>query len=150
LNSRISLDVLWEKILLGYEGCRKCRDENCYSVLLSADCCLASRFESAHVSVGRSQILVRVDWNIVDADFVMQMWTSAPASVPNIANRIPAMHVLAGEYRQTLHMPISSCDSVTMIQNHSAAVSSHEVGKYYGRVCRGDDRLSNRCSDINA
>src|SRR2546423_6256890 len=111
---------------------------------------LASRGESADVRVGSAQVFMRIYRSIVDAHFVVEVWSSAAAGIANIADSIAAMNAFAGEDRDALHMSIACSDAMAMVENYSASVSAHEIGKRHGGVRGGHDRLPNGRSNINA
>src|SRR5438270_5744064 len=111
---------------------------------------LASRGESADVRVGSAQIFMRIDRSIVDAHFVVEVWSGAAAGIANIADGIAAMNAFSGEDRNALHMSIACSDAMAMVENYSASISAHESGKRHGGVRGGHDRLPNGRSNVNA
>ena len=74
----------------------------------------------------------------------------AAARVTDVADRIAAMNVLAGEDRQALHVPVACGNAMAMIEDDGASVSAHEVGKHHNCVCGCDDLLSNYRPNINS
>src|SRR4051794_36969553 len=115
-----------------------------------AESFLASRCESAHVRVGGAQIFVRIYRCVVNTDFVVQVRAGTAASVANVADGIAAMNVFTSEYRYALHMSIACCNAVTVIKDNRPSVSAHEICKHHDCVCRRDDLLSDRRSNVNS
>src|SRR5256714_4634464 len=111
---------------------------------------LASRGESADVRVGSAQVFMRIYRSIVDAHFVVEVWSGAAAGIANIADGIAAMNVFSGEDRNALHMSIACSDAMAMVENYSASISAHEIGEGHRGIRRGHDRLPNGRSNINA
>ena len=102
------------------------------------------------MGVGDTQVFVWIHRHVVNADFVMKVWTSAAAAVPDIADGIASVNVLAGKYCEALEMAVASCDSVTVVENNGASVAAHEIGKLNHGLCRSNDRLAVQSSDVDA
>ena len=77
---------------------------------------------------------MRIDWSVVDANFVMEVWTSAATAQANVADRIAAMHVLSGSHREVGQVAVAGADPVTMVDHDGATVAAHEIGKHHHSV----------------
>ena len=111
---------------------------------------LAASCKSANVRIGSAQIFVRIDRDIVDADFIVKVRPRAAASIADISDRIAAMKVLARKDREALHMPVTCGNAVAVIKDDGASVSAHEVREHHNCVRRSDDLLSDCGANINS
>ena len=110
---------------------------------------LASRCEPAEVRVGHAQIFVGIDWNIVDANFIVKMWSSASSAVADVADGIAAVYVLPREYREALEMSVARSNAVSVVKNNGSPVSAHEIREFNDRFGWSDNRLSIERTDVN-
>ena len=111
---------------------------------------LASRCKSAHMRIGNAQVLVRINWDVIDSDFVVEMRAGAASAVTNVADGIPTMHVLPGIHGEALHVSIACGDAMAMIENDGASVSTHKVGELDNGICRCHDRLTVHATNVDA
>src|SRR5579863_8065880 len=111
---------------------------------------LAPRGEAAGMRHRQPQEFVRVHWSVVDAYFVMQMWTSAATAQPDISDGISPAHILPRNDRIAGKMPVAGGDSVAMVESDGASVSAHEVGERNHAVGGSDHRLPVGSRDINS
>src|SRR5438105_12048484 len=81
------------------------------------------------MSEGEPQIFMRIDWSVVDANFVMEVWTSAATAQTNVADGIAAMHVLSGSDCEIGQVAVASADPVTVVDHDGTAVATHEISK---------------------
>ena len=115
-----------------------------------ADGLLASRSKSAYVSVSHAQIFVRINWNVIDPDFVVEMRSGAASTSADVADGIAAVNMLARKYRKAREVTITRGDSVTVIKNDRPAVTTHKVGKFNHAIGWRNNRLPVHRSDINS
>jgi len=69
------------------------------------------------VSHCHAQIFVGIDWSLVDADFVVEVRTGAPAAEADVADDFAAMHVLSGSDRETGQVAEAGIDSAAMVDH---------------------------------
>ena len=100
--------------------------------------------------VGGAQVFMRIDWRVVDADFVVEVGSCAAAGIADVADGVSAMHVLAGKDCKALHVTIACGNAMTVIEHNSASISAHEIGEDHSSVCRRDDLLPDRRPNINS
>src|SRR5271169_4207246 len=77
---------------------------------------LASRRESADMGHGEAQEFVRIDWSVIDADFVVQMWASAATAQPDISDSVAPANILPGDNRIVSQMPVAGGNSVSVVE----------------------------------
>ena len=87
------------------------------------------------------QVFVRIHWNVVDSDFVVKVRTGAASAQAHVADRISAVDMLSGSYREVRQMPVPSGDAMAVIEGDGPAVSAEKICKSNDTVCRSDDRL---------
>src|SRR5229473_8182422 len=113
-------------------------------------CFLASRREPTYVRIGHTQILVRIDGDVVDANFVVQVRTGAAPAIADVADSVAAVHVLSGEDRKAGQVAVTRRDSVAMVNRDSAPVAAQEVGEFNHALCRSHHRLAVRRTNVNS
>ena len=69
--------------------------EECKDTKLEGLGSLAAGLKAAAVSDGDAEVFVRIDGSVVDANFVVKMWTGGAAAETDIADRVAAMNALA-------------------------------------------------------
>src|ERR1700733_9991410 len=99
---------------------------------------------------GQTQEFVGIDWRVIDADFVVQMWTGTATAQPDVSDRVATAYILSGNYRITGQMPVARRDAVAVVQRDSSAVSSHEVGEHDHAISRSYHRLPVRSRYIDS
>src|SRR5215467_2704494 len=97
---------------------------------------LASRREAAQMRIGHAEILAGIDWDVIDADFVMQMWPRAASAIANVADCVAAMDTLARKHSEGLQVPIARADSTSVVDNNGASVAAHKISKLNHAVGR--------------
>ena len=100
--------------------------------------------------ISGAQIFVRIYRDIINADFIVKVRPGAAAGVADVADCVASMDFLAREYRQALHVPVAGGNAVPMIEDDSAPVSAHEVGKHHSSVGRRNDLLPYDRPNINS
>ena len=100
--------------------------------------------------VGHAEIFVGIDWDIVYADFVVEVGTGTASAISDVTDGIAAVNVLTREDSETFQMAVACGDTVTMIENNGTAIAAHEVGKLNYAFRRSHDRLSVKGADINS
>ena len=111
---------------------------------------LTARSEAAHVRVGHAQVFVRIDWDIVDADFVVKVWAGAASAIADVADRVAPVYVLPGINRKALHVSVACGDAVAVVEDDRPTISAHEVGEFYDTFGRRHNRLPVNRTDIDA
>src|SRR5215471_960715 len=91
------------------------------------------------------QVLVRVHWRFVDADFVVEVRPGRASAEADVPNRIATVYVLPGGNRVARKVSVARRDSMSVIDNNGTPVSAHEVGERnlpvsWGNHRRADDR----------
>src|SRR5216684_115790 len=124
-----------------HQGC--CQEPRAESRLL------ASRRKPAHVRVGHAQIFVRVDRNVVDTNFVVEVGAGAASAVPDVADGVATVYVLPGKDCKAGQMSVASRDSMAVVQGYGASVAAQEIGKLYYALCRSHHRLAVRRADVH-
>src|ERR1700733_9864527 len=99
---------------------------------------------------GQTQEFVGIDWRVIDADFVVQMWTGTATAQPDVSDRVATAYILSGNYRIAGQMPVARRDAVAVVQRDRSAVSSHEVGEHYHTVGRSHHWLPIRSRYIDS
>src|SRR4051812_19519666 len=97
---------------------------------------------------GESQILVRVDWSVVDANFIMEVRAGAASAQTNVADGIATMHVLPGCDREVGKVPVAGTDSVTVVDHDGAAIAAHEIRKNHYPISRSHYSLTIGRGDV--
>jgi hypothetical protein len=67
------------------------------------------------MSHSEPQEFVRINWSVIDADFVVQMWTGAATAQPDISDGVASAHKLSGYNRIASKMSVASGDSVAVV-----------------------------------
>ena len=120
------------------------------AVLSSRLNCLAAGREPAYVRYRQAQILMRIDGSVVDADFVVEVGTSAASALADVSDRVSAVYVLAGDAGEAAQVTIANCgNAVAVVHNHGASVAAHEVGKHDHAISGRKYGLAVVGSDIN-
>ena len=99
--------------------------------------------------IGHAQIFVGIDWNIVDANFIVKMWSSASSAVADVADGIAAMYVLSREYREALQVSVARSNAVSVVKNNGSPISAHEIREFNNGFRWSDNRLSVERTDVN-
>ena len=89
----------------------------------------ASRGEPTHVGDSQAKIFVRIDWRVVDPDFVVEVRPRRAAAQPNVSQDVATLHVLSGSHRKVPEMSVTSGNPATMINDYGPAVATHKVSK---------------------
>ena len=97
-----------------------------------------------------AEIFVRVDWRVVDADFVVKVWTGRASAQPDVSDCIAAPHMLPGDYREVREVSVPRADSVAVINHHCATVAAHEISEGDRPIGRSYDWLPNPGRNIDA
>src|SRR5216684_2233438 len=111
---------------------------------------LASGAEAAAVGNGDSQVLVRIDWSVVDADFVVEVRTGRASAKTNIADDIAPVDVLAGSNRVAGKVSVARANAVTMVKHHRLAVSAEEIYESDDTIGRGDHLVAVSAANIDS
>ena len=93
---------------------------------------------------GLSKVFVGIDWGIVDANFVMQMGSSAAAAQADVSNGIATMNILPNGDREVGQVSVAGGDSVAMIQRNRPSVAAQEIREQHHAVGGSDNWLSIR------
>ena len=102
------------------------------------------------MGVGYAEILVRIDGNIVDPNFIVKVRSGTAATIADVTNDVAALNVLSRKDRETLEMSVAGRDSAAVVENHCSSISAHQIRKL-DRACGGsDNRLPENGPDINA
>src|ERR1700733_1913310 len=112
--------------------------------------CLAAGLKVAAVSDGDAEVFVRIDWSVVDANFVVKMWTGGAAAETDIADRVAAMNALARCDGEPGEMAIPGRDAMAMIHHNGLTVSAHEFGERNYAIGGRNHRMPIAAADINA
>src|SRR5580700_12317305 len=96
------------------------------------------------------QELVGIDWSVLDANFVVEVWTSAATAQPDVSDGVAAAHVLSGYNCIAGKMAVAGGDSVAVIQGDCAPVAAHKISEGYHGIGRRYDWLSVRSRDVNS
>src|SRR5579863_5966548 len=110
---------------------------------------LASRGEAATVGDRDAKVLVGIHGRVVDAYFVVKMWTRRAPTGANETDQIAAAHVLAGCDCETGKVTVACADAVAMVDHNCLAVPAHRLGDSDHTVGRGNDPGAVATSDIN-
>ena len=97
-----------------------------------------------------AEILVGVHWRVVDADFVVKVWTRRTSAQSDISNRIAPADVLPGDYSEVRKVAITRADAVSVIDHHRATVAAHEISEGDCPIGRSHDWLPNTGRNIDA
>ena len=97
-----------------------------------------------------AEIFVRVDRSVVDADFVVKVWTGRASAQPDVSDCIASPHMLPGNYRKVCEMAITRADAVSVINHHCATVAAHEISEGDRAIRRSHNWLPNSSRNINA
>ena len=97
---------------------------------------------------GESQILMGIDWSVVDTNFVMEVWSGAATAQTNKADRIATMHVLSGSDGEVGQVAVAGADPVTVVDHDGTAVAAHEVSKDHHAIGGRHHALTIRGCDI--
>src|SRR5215469_3736676 len=97
---------------------------------------LASGRESAQVGVGHAKILSRIDRNVFDANFVVEVGTGAATAIADKPDRVTAVYTLAREHGKGFQMAVTCADPVAVVNDDRSSITAHEVGKLNHAVCR--------------
>src|ERR1039458_4247354 len=92
-------------------------------------CDLASGLEAAVVGYRHAEILVGIDWSVVDADFVVEMRAGGASAHDDVADGVAAMDLLSGRDREAGKVAIAGGDGMAVIDHDGFAVSAHEVSE---------------------
>src|SRR6266480_3351668 len=98
---------------------------------------------------GKTQILVGIDWSVVDTNFVMEMWTGTATAQTDVADRIAAMHMLSGSHCEIGQMSVASADAVTVVNHDGTAIAAHEIRKDHYSIGGSHHALTIRRCDIH-
>ena len=96
-----------------------------------------------------AQVLVRIYRRIVNANFVVQVWTSAAAALSDKPDHVASANCLAFDDRKVGKVPVQRRDAVTMIEDNGAAITVHEIGEQHSSVGRRDHWAPIGGRDIN-
>src|ERR1700733_5952727 len=111
---------------------------------------LASGGEATAVRHRDAEVLVRIDRGIVDANFVMEVWTRGATTGADKSDDIAAVNALTRGDGESGKMPIASADSVAVIDHDRLAVAAHDVGEGEDAVGGSHDRSAIAAADIYA
>ena len=114
------------------------------------ECYLAAGLELTAMRNGDAEVFVGIYGSIVDAHFVMKMWTGGTPAESDIADRIATMNVLAGCNCEAGQMAITRGDAVAMIHHYELSVPAHEIRKSNYAIRRRDDGMTVVAANIDA
>ncbi len=97
-----------------------------------------------------AEIFVRVDRSVVDADFVVKVWTGRASAQSNVSDCVAAPHVLPGNYRKVGEVTVTRADAVSVVNHHCATVAAHEISEGDRSIGRSHHWLPNASRNINA
>src|SRR6266446_10763549 len=98
---------------------------------------------------GESQIFMRINWSVVDTNFVMEVWTGAATAQADVADSIAAMDVLSGGHCEVGQVSVASADPVTVVDHDGTAVAAHEIRKAHHAVGGSHHALTIRRRDVH-
>jgi hypothetical protein len=93
------------------------------------------------VGHGKPQELVGIDRSVIDADFVMQMWTGAAAAQSDIPDSVTAADVLSGDNGIAGKVSIAGGYSMAVVKGDRPSVSAQEIREHYHAIGRSYHRL---------
>ena len=99
---------------------------------------------------GGAEILVRIDGDALDSDFVVKVGRCDAAGGAHVSDDLSAADVLAGGDGESGKVSVTSGDTVAVIDGDEASVSAHEFGGADDTVACGVDRSAVRNGNINA
>src|SRR5580704_2720671 len=111
---------------------------------------LASGCESAAVGQSEPQELMGIHRSVINADFVVQVWTGAATAQPDISDRIAPSHKLSGNNRIARKMPVAGGNSVAVVKRDSPPISTHKIGESHHAIGWSDDRLPVGSRDVDS
>ena len=120
-------------------------------IFLAPEACFlrASRCETAGVGHGEPQVLVRIDWSVVDADFVVKVGAGAATAESDVTDGISAVHMLGRNDCEVGQVTIAGADAMAVVEDHSAPIATHKVCKHDHAIRWGDHRLPIGRTDIH-
>ena len=95
---------------------------------------LASRGEAVVVGDCNTEILVRIYWGIVDADFVVKMGSGGASALAYIADDVSAVYALASRHGVTGKVSVAGADPVSVINHDGLAVAAHDITEGHDSV----------------
>ncbi len=108
---------------------------------------LASGLEAAAVRDRHTQILIRIDWSVVDANFIVEVWPGGSAAQADIADGIATMDLLPRSDREAGKVAVARRDAVAMVHHDELAVSALEIGEGNYAIRRCDHRVALGAAD---
>ena len=99
---------------------------------------LASGLVAAASGYGQAEVLVGIDWSVVDADFVVEMGTGGASAHADIADGIATMDLLSRRDGEARQVSIAGGDGVAMVDHDGFAISAKEVGELWGKFMSKD------------
>ena len=94
----------------------------------------------AELRHGGAEILVGIDRNALDANFVVQMRRSDAAGAADISDDLATMNVLAVGDGESGEMAVAGGDAMAVIEADEISVTIHELGKGDYAISSGMDR----------
>ena len=91
---------------------------------------------------GSMQILVGIDWGIVNADLVVQVRTGAVARRANVSQDVTAANVLSGNDCESRKMSVQGFHAVAVIDHHLSSVPVAHSSLDDGAVRRRANRVA--------
>src|ERR1700733_1052446 len=111
---------------------------------------LAAGLKTAALGDDKTKILIRINRRVVNANFVVEVWSCRSSAEADITDGIAPMDVLTGGDGEAGKMAVTGGDSVAVIDHEGLAVSAHEIGERDTAIGRGDDRVAIIAADIYA
>src|SRR5215813_6254483 len=98
--------------------------------------------EAAAVCPSHAKIFVRIDGSVVDAHFVVEMWTSAASAQAYIAECVAPLDMLPCRHRKVGQVAVASRDSMPVIHDDCATIAAEEVSENDSAIGRRDYGLT--------
>ena len=105
--------------------------------------------EPAGMGECHAEVFVRINWSVVDADFVVKVRPGGASAFPDVPDHVAAMHVLASSDAKSGKVTVAGADPVSVVDHDGLAVSAHVVGKGHNAVSWGDDGMAEIAADID-
>src|ERR1700739_493245 len=125
LNGDHSTDVVGNRAMKPRRTLGQTKDEReVRRVHLGLERILAAGGEAAAMGDRNAEILIGVDRDVVDANFVVKMGTGGAAALADIADHVAAVHALSRGHGEAGKMAIAGADPVAMIDHDGFAVAA--------------------------
>ena len=100
--------------------------------------------------ISYAQILVGIDRDIIDTNFVVEVGTGAAAAIADVADGVATVDVLAGIAGKAFQVSVTGGDPMTVINDDRPPISTHKVRKLHNTICRSNHRLPKNGANVDS